>query len=140
MPIKYFMVYYIKLAFKRFRDFKGVASKKEFWVFFIYCFVLIHLFLVPGMLLLYIQIKADLAAIDMGKAVLPLSETAPAVPFLMSIAFLLMLTHLIPLLAVSVRRLHDIQKSAKWLLLLLIPMLGPIFLLILMAGEKKLER
>jgi len=37
---------------------------------------------------------------------------------------------LIPSLAVSVRRLHDIGKSGWWLLLLLVPFIGPIVLLV----------
>lgn len=40
---------------------------------------------------------------------------------------------LLPGLAVGARRLHDIDKSAWWLLLALIPLIGPIVLLFLFA-------
>ena len=40
---------------------------------------------------------------------------------------------IIPYLAVTVRRLHDTNRSAWWLLLWLIPYIGAIVLLILMA-------
>ena len=37
---------------------------------------------------------------------------------------------MVPELAVSVRRLHDIGKSGWWLLLWFVPFIGPIVLLI----------
>jgi uncharacterized membrane protein YhaH (DUF805 family) len=47
------------------------------------------------------------------------------------IAFtLLYLFLLVPNLAVSVRRLHDLDKSGWWLLLVFIPLVGPIILLV----------
>ena len=39
---------------------------------------------------------------------------------------------LIPGLAVSVRRLHDTSRSGWWLLIVLIPIIGPIVLLVFM--------
>ncbi len=47
------------------------------------------------------------------------------------IAFtLLYLFLLVPNLAVSVRRLHDLDKSGWWLLLAFVPLVGPIILLV----------
>jgi len=45
----------------------------------------------------------------------------------------------IPTLAVSVRRLHDIGKSGWWLLLLLIPLIGPIVLLVFFVLDSQAE-
>ena len=42
---------------------------------------------------------------------------------------------LIPVLAVTVRRLHDVGKSAWMLLIFFIPLIGPIWLLILEATD-----
>ena len=51
--------------------------------------------------------------------------------FLIPLAGLASLVLFIPLLAVQVRRLHDINKSAWWMLLMLLPVLGTIILLLL---------
>jgi uncharacterized membrane protein YhaH (DUF805 family) len=42
---------------------------------------------------------------------------------------------LIPGLAVSVRRLHDTGKSGLWFLIVLIPLVGPIVLLVFMCSD-----
>ena len=42
---------------------------------------------------------------------------------------------IIPSIAVSIRRLHDIGKSGWWLFISLIPIAGPIWLLVLMFIE-----
>lgn len=46
---------------------------------------------------------------------------------------------LIPGLALAVRRLHDIGKSAWWLLIVLIPVVGAIWLIVLEATDSKPE-
>ena len=45
------------------------------------------------------------------------------------------LVHLIPGLALSVRRLHDVGKSGWFLLIILIPLIGGIWLLVLECTE-----
>ena len=40
---------------------------------------------------------------------------------------------IIPSLAVSIRRLHDIGKSGWWILICIIPLIGAIWLLVLMV-------
>lgn len=42
---------------------------------------------------------------------------------------------LIPSIAVTIRRLHDINKNARSFLLLLIPLIGPIWFLVMMAKD-----
>ena len=46
---------------------------------------------------------------------------------------------LVPSLAVSVRRLHDTGRSGWWLLLSLIPLAGPIILLVFMVLDSDPE-
>ncbi len=50
---------------------------------------------------------------------------------------LIVLALLIPSLAVSVRRLHDLSKSGWWYLIALIPLIGAIILIIWFATETK---
>jgi uncharacterized membrane protein YhaH (DUF805 family) len=47
---------------------------------------------------------------------------------------------LLPGLALSIRRLHDTGKSARWILLLLIPLVGVIWLLILFCTKGQSEQ
>ena len=53
-------------------------------------------------------------------------------PFLSPLFTLLML---VPSVAVTIRRLHDINKSGWWLLILFVPLIGAIVLLIFMIKE-----
>lgn len=92
-------------AMRRYFDFKGRASRSEFW-----CFTLIVLAIaVLGLIL-------DLA-LDNG-------EDGP-----LFITALVVIPHYIPVLAASVRRLHDIDRTGWWVLIGVIP-LGQLILLI----------
>jgi uncharacterized membrane protein YhaH (DUF805 family) len=53
------------------------------------------------------------------------------------LANLYSLAVLIPSLAVSVRRLHDTGRSGWWLLLALIPLVGPIVLIVFMVQDSQ---
>ncbi|MBT4904712.1 MAG: DUF805 domain-containing protein, partial [Flavobacteriaceae bacterium] len=46
---------------------------------------------------------------------------------------------LIPTMAVLVRRLHDIGKSGWWMLISAVPLIGGIWLLILLVTDSQLE-
>ena len=46
------------------------------------------------------------------------------------ITIIISLPILLPTIAVSVRRLHDLNKSGWWYLLVLIPIIGPIVLIV----------
>ena len=48
-----------------------------------------------------------------------------------SIFLIYALAVLVPGLAVTIRRLHDIGKSGWWVLIALVPIIGPIWLLVL---------
>lgn len=51
------------------------------------------------------------------------------------LASLIMLVFLLPNIAVGVRRLHDIDRSGWWYLLVLVPVLGLIMIIALMFVE-----
>ena len=46
---------------------------------------------------------------------------------------------LVPALAVSVRRLHDVGKSGWWILISLIPVVGAIWLIVLLCLDSQPE-
>lgn len=94
------MNWYIK-CLKQYVDFSGRASRMEFWMFALFNFL----------------ISLVLAIVD----------------FTLGLGFLqplYALAVLLPALAVSVRRLHDTGRAGWWLLLILIPLIGPIILIV----------
>lgn len=94
-------------ALKKYADFKGCASRREYWLFV--------LFLVSGVVLLYLPgtVLSAFYRIAYGMIV---SRAAICV-------FLLVM--FLPLLSLSVRRCHDTGHTAWWLLVLFIPFAGP---------------
>ncbi|MDF1748271.1 MAG: DUF805 domain-containing protein [Alphaproteobacteria bacterium] len=94
---------------KKYADFSGRARRKEFWWF--------TLFFITGsviMTFLDLMVGTYSYLYDAG---------------LFYVLFILAL--FIPNLAVSVRRLHDSNRSGWWYLLILIPILGSLALLVL---------
>ncbi|EFA4386331.1 DUF805 domain-containing protein [Escherichia coli] len=88
---------------KNYTGFSGRARRLEFWMF-----ALINAII--GIILDIIQLWAEFPY--------------PYLSALYGLAVLL------PAIAVSVRRLHDTDRSGWWLLLAFIPVIGPIILLV----------
>jgi len=100
------MEWFLK-AFKQYAEFKGRARRKEYWMFWLfnYLFTLI-IFIV---------------------------ETSYSDNFKITILFSLLM--FLPSLAVTVRRLHDVDKSGWFVLINLIPLIGQIWLLLLLITD-----
>ena len=94
----------VKTCLNKYATFSGRAQRSEYWWF--------ALFLLAGSILLTIVDNI----LGMG-ALSPLSS-------------LFSLATLIPSLAAGCRRLHDIDKSGWWQLLIIIPLIGWIILII----------
>ena len=101
------MEWYLKVL-RQYADFNGRARRKEYWMFVLFNFVF--------------------AWVCMGLDVL-LVEVAGLPYSLFYVGYLVV--GIIPGLAVSVRRLHDVGKSGWILLIALIPIIGAIWLLVL---------
>ena len=95
-------------AFRNFTNFWGRSGRSEFWFWLLYA----NVFLLLGGLgvLLFVRLEDVMAPL----AILYLSITAVV---------------LLPSLAVSVRRLHDIGRSGWWLFIHFVPVVGPLLLL-----------
>ena len=103
------MNWYLEVL-KKYAVFSGRARRKEYWLFLLFNIIIsIALGLIEG-----------LAG---GPGVLP---------------GIYCLAVLLPGIAVSVRRLHDTNRSGWWLLLGLIPLVGGIVLLVFMAQDSGL--
>ena len=108
------MNWYLK-ALNQYADFNGRARRKEYWMFFLFNMVF-------AVLASLIDIAAGTANLDSGSGVFQ---------------GIYSLAVLIPGLALGVRRLHDVGKSGWMLLIALIPIIGAIWLLVLMVTDSK---
>lgn len=101
------MDWYLKVL-KNYAVFEGRAQRAEYWFFFLFNMIAsIICLVIDGLLGTYDA--------QSGMGVLYAVYT---------------LAVLVPSIAVAVRRLHDIGKSGWWILIGLIPLIGPIVLLI----------
>ncbi len=96
---------------KNYTTFSGRARRKEYWFF-----VLFHVIVIMVL---------DTLDTLLG---LRVAETPEASVGVLSSIYLL--ATLLPSIAVAMRRLHDTGRSGWWLLLSLIPLVGPIVLLV----------
>jgi uncharacterized membrane protein YhaH (DUF805 family) len=101
------MNWYIKVL-KNYAVFSGRAQRAEYWFF----------------VLFNVVVSFGLLVVD---GVIGTYNAQTGVGLLYGVYALGVL---IPSIAVSVRRLHDIGKSGWWLLLLFIPFIGPIVLFV----------
>ena len=91
-------------AFKKYVEFSGRATRSEYWFFMLFYFL---------WMVFAAFIDAAMGGSGYGTA-----------------SLVVVLVHLLPGIAVSARRLHDIGKTGWWLLLNFIPLIGPLVLFI----------
>lgn len=96
---------------KKYATFEGRASRSELWWFFLFN--------------LLVQIALQVLAIALAGSGDQTMALIGGVPILIYV-----LAVLIPSLAVSVRRLHDTDRSGWWLLISFVPIVGFIVLLV----------
>lgn len=95
----------VKSFFSRWSDFKSRSSRSEYW---------------------WVQLAFIIFGFVLGLVAGLLGDTIGGI-----IIGLFYLVIIIPSIALSVRRLHDHDKSGWWLLIALIPILGGLYLLFL---------
>jgi uncharacterized membrane protein YhaH (DUF805 family) len=97
---------------KKYAVFSGRASRSEYWWYTLF----------------YVIVLVVLAIVDVVTGLFHAESGFGLLSGLFSIATLL------PTVAVTVRRLHDTDRSAWWLLLFLVPLVG-LLLLVLLARK-----
>jgi len=102
------------LAFKKYATFRGRASRKEFWLFALFNFIAVN---VIGLVSGFVAAKSGHAEVALAGILLYYLAT------------------LIPTLAVTVRRLHDTDRSGWWLLIALVPVLAGIVLVVVLPNR-----
>lgn len=101
----------IQCITKKYATFAGRARRKEYWLY----------------VLLYFIMTLVLAAIG---ASLGSEESRQSLDMLSTVIGLVLL---LPTLAVTARRLHDTNRSGWWMLIAFLPIIGTIWLLVLMV-------
>ena len=111
------MINYWKNAItKNYANFNGRARRSEYWYY-----TLMNIILIIGLqVLIFLAAMSQLGVVSM---------------ILGAVYLIYALGTLVPSLAVAVRRLHDVGKSGWFILISLIPLIGGIWLLVLMCTD-----
>ncbi len=104
------MNWYLTVLKEHYADFKGRARRKEYWMFVLFNIIV--------------------------SVVIAVIASVIGLKFLSS---LYSLAVLVPCLALTARRLHDIGKSGWWMLIALVPLIGSIWLLVLLVLDSQPE-
>ena len=107
----------VRTVLTKYAVFSGRARRSEFWWFALFNLLV---GIVAGII-------DSTAGLQFGDSQNPFTQTG-------IVASLVSLALLLPGLGVSVRRLHDTGRSGWWVLLGLIPVVGPIILIVWFAG------
>jgi len=109
--------YYLDILTNKYADFKGRARRKEYWMWTLYYTVILLFAMVLDSAL---GLNFELLGQNLGYGWLYVT---------------IGITHLIPGLGIVVRRLHDVGKSGWFYLIILIPLIGFIWILVLFCTE-----
>jgi uncharacterized membrane protein YhaH (DUF805 family) len=98
---------------RKYAEFGGRAKRKEYWMFILFNAIFF-------LILMFIDRMLGTFSVEGGIGLL---------------SGLYLLAVLIPSIAVTVRRLHDTGRSGWWILIELIPFVGPIILLVFLLQD-----
>jgi uncharacterized membrane protein YhaH (DUF805 family) len=108
-PGNVFQEYFINVLTKKYATFKGRARRKEYWFFYLF-------YTVISIVLSILAQKSEGVAI---------------------VLLLYYLVTILPGMGLTCRRLHDIGRSGWWMLVVLIPIVGPIVLFVWMCMDSQ---
>jgi uncharacterized membrane protein YhaH (DUF805 family) len=115
------MKWYLKVL-RQYADFSGRAQRKEYWMFLLFnILILLGIAIIPGLIGTTIAQQSEIFANVSGVIII-----------------LYFFAMIIPSFAVTVRRLHDVNRSGWMLLIFLIPVFGIIKLLILLCKDSNI--
>lgn len=120
----------IKRFYKKYAQFSGRASRSEYWWIALFMFLVYALFTV-----LISTVGSEVVSSNTVSSATSYSYSARSEPnglgiFLSLLFLVFLLAHIIPSIALAVRRLHDVNMSGFLYLLSLIPFLGSLILLV----------
>ena len=101
----------VKSCFNKYADFNGRSPRAEYWYFALFNVAVVMVLAVLGAII--------------GK-------------LFMYVYYTYVLAILVPSIAVSIRRMHDIGRSGWWVLISLVPFIGSIWYIVLAALPSQL--
>ncbi|NOQ34743.1 MAG: DUF805 domain-containing protein [Methylococcaceae bacterium] len=115
------MNWYLKVVTQDYANFSGRARRKEYWMFVLFNLIFTVVAMgIDNVLGITFTMEMEGMSIDMGYGWIYLLYT---------------LAILIPGLAVTFRRLHDRSKSGWFIFIVLIPLIGAIWFLVVMCSD-----
>lgn len=120
----------IRVCYSKYATFSGRACRAEFWYW--------HLF---NVIIILSAFALSAFCVALRPIIQPNATQDAAACVIIGMVFYLggllwvIFGNLLPSLAVSVRRLHDTDRSGWWLLLMFLPLLGSVILLIWMCQD-----
>jgi uncharacterized membrane protein YhaH (DUF805 family) len=109
--------YYLDILTNKYAYFNGRARRKEYWMWTLYYTIVLLFAMVLDNVL---GLNFELFGQDLGYGWLYVTVA---------------ITHLIPGLGIVIRRLHDVGKSGWFYLIILIPLIGFIWVLVLFCTD-----
>ena len=111
-------------GFKNYVTWKGRATRAEYWWWALFTFIVTLPFSIIDNVSSREALQAAMAAGDQSAALA--AVLGPTFFLLLLVSLVLFL----PSLAVTIRRLHDIDRSGGWFWIILVPVAGSIVLLV----------
>ena len=109
--------YYLDILTNKYSDFSGRARRKEYWYWTLnYIIVLLIAMVIDNLL----GLNFELLGQDLGYG---------------WIYLIVGITHFLPGLSMVIRRLHDVGKSGWFYFIILIPLIGIIWMLVLVCSD-----
>jgi uncharacterized membrane protein YhaH (DUF805 family) len=108
----------IRVFFKKYSDFSGRGRRSEFWYSYLFTYLAVLLIFLSFAFLM-----------------VPFQYDRLALQIIATFGGLAVCGILIPYLAAMSRRLHDTNRSFSYAFMALIPLVGPIFLLVALATD-----
>lgn len=124
-PQKGMLMHWMLMPLRRYAEFSGRSRRKEYWMFILFQMLVYVALMVVGSM---VGAAAMMATADTSA----LEGAGGAAIAIFAVYGLFSLAMLIPTIAVTVRRLHDTNRTGWWFLAPLIPyavMAGSIFIL-----------
>lgn len=108
----------VKSAYRNYVNFNGRAARSELWWFTLFT------------ILVSIVIGVVESSLGMGRGMMEMGNGGFSASFAGGpLSAIWSLANLLPSLAVGARRLHDVDRSGWWMLIIFIPILGALLLL-----------
>ena len=116
----------VKHVFSNYASFQGRASRSEFWWFYLFMIIANAILAIPY----YIGLAQSSAKVDPVTGEITEASLSGLAIFGLVLLGIWALATIIPIISVSVRRLHDGNRTGWWWWLNLLCFIGPIIVLI----------